>query len=40
LSDWAPENSQGPSNQRKLSLKYTELVPGAELGIFIVSPEN
>ena len=40
LSDWAPESSQGPSNQRKLSLKYTELVPGAELGIFIVSPEN
>lgn len=39
LSDWTPENNQGASIQRKLSLKYTELVPGADLGIFIVSPE-
>lgn len=40
LPDWSPEDTQRNPTQRRRNLKYRELVPGADLGIFIVSPES
>ncbi|MGV7963777.1 DNA replication terminus site-binding protein [Photorhabdus tasmaniensis] len=36
LNDWDPPKLEAPTNQRKLNHKYTELVSGADLGIFII----
>lgn len=37
LQNWAPALSEAPSNDRRINHSYTELVPGADLGIFIMS---
>ncbi|ELS1746302.1 DNA replication protein [Salmonella enterica] len=37
LQNWAPASDDAPSNERRINHSYTELVPGAGLGIFIIS---
>jgi len=37
LQNWAPASDDAPSNVRRIEHTYTELVPGADLGIFIMS---
>lgn len=37
LQNWEPPSDEAPSNERRISHSYTELVPGADLGIFIMS---
>lgn len=37
LQNWAPALNEAPSNERRINHSYTELVPGADLGIFIMS---
>ena len=37
LQNWVPASDDAPSNARRINHSYTELVPGADLGIFIMS---